>query len=1182
MCGKSFFRSMFPLRLLMAGILLLGIPKPQAASAEIPQPVSIERQRATAEEVIRHITSTTRYRFSYVAEDVRTIPAKDYSFVDADIRAVMDRMVAGTRLEWSEQGSVISISVRQQSQARQQQQTTLMGRVLNEAGHPLAGATVALKGTNRGASTDADGRYTLTCGPNDTTIEISYVGYKKAEILIAGRSSIDIRLEPETIAIDDVVVTGYQTISRERATGAYNTVNEQTIGKNLGSSLSTALVGTTAGMQGRENADGTVDFTIRGISTLHAGSEPLIVVDGFPVEGGFRDITPNDVESVTVLKDAAAASIWGARAGNGVIVVVTKKGRRDAGLNIEVSSTWRIGNKTDLATALTTASSRDQVDYEVFYVENGFDAGYLDNAAMLGTPYSLAREILYSDMSDAEKQTELDKLRNRNNRGQFEKYLLRRPVMQQYNLSVSQATGRSANYFSAMYEDQTGNVIKNGTNRWRLNFNNTTNLFSWLDLNVSANLHYAKTNTSGPTLSEMGALSPYEMLLEEDGSYAVNLTRARDQLAKLPETWGELPYADWSYNLLREVRGREVTSTQLNTRVAGGLTFKVMPGLSYASNFQYEYNTGETYNYQSEETYFTRDMVNMWNNDVREYDASGAPGRLVRYQYFPKGGILQRPTTTLVENWSWRNQVNFDRTFAGRHSITALAGMEITENQMSGRTYPWVFGYDPDKNTSSPLPVGDVRITSFAPSGGPGATVYSGRVTNTTFNYRNDRYVSVYGNFAYSYDGRYNLTGSIRSDASNMITDKASYRWAPLWSVGAMWHMAREEFMQPTDTWLDRLSVRLTFGYNGNVDRGTSPYTLISTGSTPSLITGTFVSTIAAMGNPTMRWERTQTLNVGIDFSLWSNTLFGSVDVYDKRGKDIIGTISQPSVTGSSSKRLNVAALYNRGFEVELGANVRITDRVGLSTMFTYAYNKNEITELFRTNVLTGSMLAGEYVEGYPVDAVWAYKYLGVQEDGIPYVQGVDGEPSSMSVYAINNAVGLDVLEYMGPAIDPHTLGWTGAVHGYGFRLSWVVAGKFGGRFRAPTFSQYRNLDRGKNIVPTFISEALNGGGKLIPMLPDPDNINNLGTYAYWGNYTSWLDTMVESSSHVKLKEITLEYTLPAALTGRIGLKQVRVTGQVRDLGNLWTKNSYGYDPEWLPGTMKPATTYALGLNINF
>jgi hypothetical protein len=397
-----------------------------------------------------------------------------------------------------------------------------------------------------------------------------------------------------------------------------------------------------------------------------------------------------------------------------------------------------------------------------------------------------------------------------------------------------------------------------------------------------------------------------------------------------------------------------------------------------------------------------------------------------------------------------------------------------------------------------------------------------------------------------------------------------------------MWHIGREEFMQPAASWLDRLTMRLTFGYNGNVDRNTSPYTLISTGSTPSLTTGTFVSTVAAMGNPTLRWERTQTLNAGVDFSLWGNTLFGSVDVYDKRGKDIIGTISQPGVTGSSSKRLNVAALYNRGFEVELGANVRITEMVGLSTALTYAHNRNEITELFRTNVLAGSMINGEYMEGYPVNAIWAYKYLGVREDGIPYVQGVDGEPSSMSTYAINNAVGLDVLEYMGPAIAPHTLGWTGSVDGYGFRLSWVVSGNFGGRFRAPAFTKYRDLDNGKNIVPVYISEVLNGGGRRLPGLPDPENLNNLGTYAYWGNYTSFLDTMVESSSFVKLKEITLEYLLPEKLVDRFGMERVRVTGQVRDLGCLWTKNSYGYDPEWLPGTMKPATTYAIGLNINF
>jgi len=1062
-------------------------------------------------------------------------------------------------------------------------QTRVTGTITAaDNGEALPSVTVAVKGTTVFTTTSNDGAYMINVPASGTTLIFSCLGLKTQEIVINKRAIIDVVMENDAALLAETVVTGYQTISRERATGSFSIVKSETIERSLSSNLSTALYGTTAGMVGKENSDGTMDYTIRGIGTLHADADPLIVINGFPAANGFKDVNPNDVESVTVLKDAAAASIWGARSGNGVIVIVTKKGVSQQ-LKVDVSSNVRVGTKYDLGTVLNMSSSKATVDYEQYYFDNDLIMTVYNNTwSQLGASLSLATELLYAhrngNISMAERSAGLDKLRNINNKEQIKDLLLQNPVLLQNNVTISSASQRGKHYMSVMQESQIGNMINNSTNRWRVNYNNQVDIFKWLEFNFSTTVHYVNENTSGPSLSEIRSISPYEMILNPDGSYATQLAKNREQLATIPA--GRLPYEDWSYNLLREVNARDSTRRDLNTRTIAGLTFKLLDGLSFTSSFMFEYNTRKGSYLYHEDSYYVRDRVNT-NLDYTQATHT------VNAQFIPKGAIL-RPSDRMDENYMWRNQFYFDRKFK-KHDITVLAGMEISEYLMNSRVYPWTYGFNPVTNTSAPLPFGAYTFTN---SGADrrvqlrnitGGNVASLSGATYSFGYRNDRYVSAYGNFGYSFDGKYVLTGSIRSDASNLITDDPAYRWAPLWSIGGTWHAHKESFVkEATSLWLNRLVTRFTFGYNGNVDKTTSPYALLSVTATPSLTTGTFTNAVAQMGNPRLRWERTQTLNFGVDFAILKNTLFGSIDLYDKQGKDIIGTITVASVTGQTSQKLNQANLYNRGFEIELGVNGKITSDIRFTTKMNYAYNKNEITSLFMPAVLAYQLVEGGrrgvgYVEGYPVNSMWAYTYLGMR-DGLPHVEGPEGSWQSFNnVETHNRGLGLQFMEYLGPIRDPHTLGWFGTVSTYGVNLSFLITGAFGGHFRNPTWN-YTMLGTGKNILPLVAEEVLINGSDKLPDLPPPGNTS---TYL-WDRYTPYLATMVESSSFIKLKEITLDYDLPKRWMDVIGLGNVRLYAQVRDLGCLWVANSRRYDPEWLPGTLKPVTTFAFGLNINF
>ena len=332
---------------------------------------------------------------------------------------------------------------------------------------------------------------------------------------------------------------------------------------------------------------------------------------------------------------------------------------------------------------------------------------------------------------------------------------------------------------------------------------------------------------------------------------------------------------------------------------------------------------------------------------------------------------------------------------------------------------------------------------------------------------------------------------------------------------------------------------------------------------------------MASRGNPHLAWEKTSSINFGVDIACFSNRFFGSVDVYRKRGKDIIGYTSLSAVLGTSAELMNNAELSNKGVEVVLGTNLEVVSGIDFSTKITYSYNKNEITGLHHPVYHAGNILGGSFVEGYPTQSIWAINYLGMEE-GIAYVEGPEGMKVSMDdISMLYSGDGLKFLKYMGPATDPHTMGWSGSFSGYGFNLSFLVTGKFGGHFQAPFFYSMITSD-GKYVANKFIREVIKGSDRVPGWQPADRGLNQ-----NWTSYTRYLNTLVESSSFVKLKEISLEYNIPSRLVKKMKLNGLKFYGQVRNLGCIWTANHYGYDPEWLPGSFKPTTTYALGLTIN-
>ena len=1135
------------------------------------------------------------YRIQYVLADVEAYTVT-VDLQEATIDQAMSALLESTPLKYDVNQRFVQVYNPDSRHPEQRgADGTVRGQVLDEQGEPLIGVTVRVPDSKTGVVTDMDGRFTLRVPAGSSKLLFSYIGKKDVEMEASTRRPLRVVMEDNTRLLDDVVVTGYQTLSRERVTGSFDKVDSEILAARPSADISSALQGLVAGMQATENEDGSVDFLIRGTSSLYAETAPLIVVDGFPIEGTFSSINPNDVESVTVLKDAAAASIWGARSANGVIVVTTKRAKQNSKLSVDVQTFWRIGTRPDIDYITAQADSRTTVDYEIMALENGWNMGeYTPGLTALTSAPSLAQELWvankYYGMSEEEMNVGLERLRNTSNRSQLKKYLMQTPILQQYNASISGGTEKFDNYVSLMYEKNDEATIKRGYERFLMNYNGSYRFNRNITATVAATWQKRRQDESGVRVNEFTQLSPYEMLINEDGSYARNVKGmasndpyylvAFNPLELVNTNAEALPYSDTEYNMLREVRNRSYITNTNNWRVQLGLNAKIIEGLSYDMKYQYERNTSDYRHYNGEDTYYTRGIVNYFT----DYDMStGEFGE----SYLPKGAIIESGNSE-NHNWVFRNQLNYANTF-GKHDISALLGMEMSEYVTSSTTNPTVYGYNVNTNTAqapwygSQDNIGNIANYSYW-------NTYLFNTLGYTFNDRTDRYLSYFFNAGYTYDQRYGLSFSIRYDGSNFVSDDPDLRWSPMWSVGGKWTVSKERFMQSVD-WVDYLALRATYGLNGNAEKSTSPQTLISTSS--STITHLESSTIASYGNPTLRWETTHTTNVGMDFSLFKGMLTGSMDWYNRISKDVIGTVTIPSVYGSSTQRFNNAEISNRGFELELGGHFNVKPiGLGIHSTVTFAYNKNKVEKLYNPNQYCANWMyaadpsTGYFIEGRPIGAVYGYEFAGMI-DGEPYVYGPDGTtcPFGDLTVAYNTFGSDEFLIYKGTSIAPYTLGWANQFTWKGFSLYVFITGKFGGVFRAPVAGTVPLISgSSKEFVSKYISVFAESDGTQYPTYPEPNDF-----YCYlWDRYMGDLSTFVESGDFLRLKEVSLSWQLPSKWLRPVNISQAKVFCQARDLGLIWTANKYGYDPEWLPGdaygtgSVKPAASVTFGVNISF
>lgn len=1150
------------------------------------------------------------------------------------VEATLNLMLQGTNLEFRVQGGSIVFSERDVATASAQQ-LQVTGRVVDETGEPLPFVTVIVRGTTIGTVASIDGAFTITVPSAESTLQFSLMGYETIELPIDVTRPMAVRMSSDITTLEGVVVTGFQTISRERATGAYSIVTADRLAQRPTSNVATALDGLVPGLVvNSTSVDGQVRFTIRGQGTLphethevdrRLNTDPLIVVDGFPIQGftahslgadgiwnanatdPFNTINPNDIESITVLRDAAATSIFGARAANGVIVITTRRGRGER-LNISASSFVSVSARPNLEYAFNMASTESSFWYLEHLME--FFPNYRTNASdpyfapanpfvFLNDPARLLFEFRERGNLTPEqfnqKRAELI-ARGDQWKTDLNDLVFRNAVNQQYNISLRGGTERAGFSLSLSHDRENGSSIGNDNNRTLVNSQNRFNLHRDLTLDIGLNAGLTRSTHNGISLPMLSSLiGPWSRLVDENGDFThiagIVLFPNADPRNMSPWTTvftmyepiymanfhGRTPVS-WRYNPVEDREHMHNTSERFTARINAALEYQIIPTLRVRVSGQYERNQYSARMLYRPGSYFVRNFVNRFST------LNPATGNFT--SFFPAGGIFN-DRGTLYEGYVLRAQVDFNRSF-GRHDIVAIAGSEVMSSTHTNSPVIWRYGYN--ENTNAVLTSLDFvnqrqnifGVNEFMPFIPPGGLVTL-----------EDRFFSVYGNVAYTFDDRYTISGSLRTDASNFQAMDMRSRFSPFWSVGASWIISREDFMSHIG-WIDFLRLRTSFGEAG-IAAGRTIMASVSTVGTgvPNVIftNNEPFNTISARGNPTLTWEKSRTFDVGLEFRFWNNRLFGEITYYNRYSYDVLAQATVPTIAqGIATAIFNNAAISNTGIELSIGSRLNITRDLRWTGVLNYSHNRNEVREF---HVLATGRRPNIH-PGFAINSIWAYNAVGYTREGFIILEGRDGRRIELTdLNMINLPAGETVDTYnwshhIGQLAPKGNLGFTSTFNFRGLTFSFLITGRFGHHFnRRDGFGHSQDRAAFSRSLERAI-EVHKSGYENAPFIGRPLwNEYNRAVFAannLWQNLPSITDNTKAAflrGDHLRLSEVFLGYDIPGSLIGVSGIRNINVFAQARHLGLLWTANEEGIDPDFPIGNLRPPPTFTFGLRVN-
>ncbi|MBQ9398485.1 MAG: SusC/RagA family TonB-linked outer membrane protein [Bacteroidales bacterium] len=1179
----------------LALALLLG--SVQLASA---QNITLNFDRTPLKTVLNEIQKQVDYTFVYNDQQVGADKPVTIHVQNAGLTAVLDQMLKPLNINYKILDKQIALSPAATT-AQQQGQSgrgavMLKGRITDQDGMPVAGAAIQNLTEKTYAITDVNGNYTLAVkDPRNSTIEVTFLGMDTVTEPLNGRSTFDVQMSYSRMFIEGAVVTGYQEIQQKKVTGAIATVNSKTIEERYTPSLMQNLEGRVAGLSTYGGK-----LTIRGVSSMYAEANPLLVVDGLPMEGSIDDLNPYDIESINVLKDAAAAAIYGARASNGIIVITTKSAREKGKIDVDFSSNVTIFAKHDMDYAHNfymnaeqqIALEKNYYDYYYFHNEGEVTnpAQSMEQSLLAGSGYISPIDYAYYRMFIGEgTQAEIDQLCNQLSKNNFaQQYadaVYRRQLLQQYNLALRSRSDRFQSNFVVNWRNDNAGVINTFDRQMQISYKGSYDVAKWLTATVAVNGIYGNQRSKGYTYNGFDSpwMTPaYESLYNTDGSAKLLYTWYNGNQYRDNTEGGY--FKETGINLVDEYYNNVLNTKRQYMRYHGDLLFKLFKGLTANAQFVYETDHRTADWYATQESQAAKTIYNAYT----EVDPYGNVTHLT-----PASGGFRAAQNVDGRYWTARGQLNYSGSF-GKHEIVALAGLEFRETLYSG-TSALMLGYDDQLQNASTATIDFASIsqmryssTYMALGGGFPAVQFAYdpyiRSNMDPVVEQHHRYASGYANFTYTYDEKYNLFGSFRKDYADVYGLNVKLRGRPLWSAGVAWNINNEEFLKPV-SWINALKLRFSYGVTGNIYQGATSY-MTATSTDLNYYTNEPFGVIESPANPNLKWERTLTSNVGLDFSFVENRFRGSLDYYRKVGKDLFSYKTLDPTTGFTSMFMNVADMVNNGVELTFtGDWVRERRRsdFGWSSTLTFAVNKNKITNVENASTRAYELLSNPYVVGYPTSALWSWQFAGISE--------ADGEKGQTLWYSDNDrkthsaqSGSVETMAYSGQAEPVVIAGLDNRFTWNGLSLSILMAYYGGHVMRALNENETFGVGSGQ-AVPSYFLNAWTPEHKT-----DTPGIGRYSSSAI-GSECKYSDISVRNAAFLKIRNIVLGYELPENWARKIGASRVNLQFQVDNIPALWTAFNPGrdipyyekgvrFDPETLG--IPQRSSYIFGLHINF
>ncbi len=1156
-----------------------------ALGAGMGQTLRLKLKNATLREAFREVKEQAGVYFVYNEEELSREWRVSVEAEGMTVKEAVARILRGAPYDFECVGEMVVVKPSKAvgDEEEEKKMKTLRGRVTDAGGEPLAGVTVVLEGSTYGSATDGAGEYSLVLEEGrEVRLVFSFVGMEKVVRTWKGEERMDVAMKEDVRDMDEVIVTGYQTLNRRESASAVTVVKTDDVYVAGAPSIDQMLQGQIPGLMVMNTSgepSATPKIRIRGTSTINGNKAPVWVVDGVILEqdvpitasdlnsedaeylvgNAISGISPQDIESITVLKDASATAIYGVKAANGVIVLTTKKGkagRPRVSYHGEVLVNQRPSYRNF---DRMNSAERMQLSKDIFEAGLRYDSNI--SLSPDDSYEGLLNELLNRRMSKEEFGRRAMEMAERNT--DWFDVLFRNAVTHTHNVSVQGGDERAKYYVSAGYNNNQGaakgSLSERFTSLARVDvaLNDWVRFMTKIDFSTTKNEGYSGVNPFSYAYNTSRTLAPYEA----DGSFHMYTKGSK-----------------YLYNVLNELAetGKENKSNDFNALL--DLNVKLWDGLSYQGTFSYHNSSNTMRDWKTEES---TAVAQIRGYNYRQYDENTDD---YWKSPLPYGGVLTQGYTQKT-GYTVRNTLNYVKMF-GLHDVNVMAGLEVRGTKYTGVSITG-YGWTPTFGERF-MPV---WTDAFAKDKGRSMIPSN---TNSV-----SRVASFFGTAAYTYDNRYVVNFNIRSDGANKFGSNPKYRWLPTWSVAGKWMMTQEHFLEDFAEKGHFIAFRGSYGIQGNIHDDATPHLILEVGNRHD-VSNLEQSTIYRLPNPDLRWEKTYSWNVAADFSFWDGRLSGSFDVYKKRIEDLIMDKTVASSNGKSRLYMNGGEMTNQGFEGNLSVQIIRNKNWNWNFNVNFGRNTSEVTlaneEMYSDMEIINEMLSGNLVVvGEKLGTMYSYRYGGLSgENGYPLFYGKDGQ-----LWHRGDPRRMELVK--SGSIFPDLSGGFDTQLTFRKRLSLSLGFSYnlGGVVRLPKVyaDKYRALTPTENVSTNWNRRWRKPGDEQFTDIPVLYNNNfaselpkNVGTFdtnetlsleesSYFYDLS---DYRVTKGNFLRLRMIGLSYAVPEKGLKRLGISSMMLRFQATNLHVWANKDWQGLDPETSGANIPLLPSYSLGVNVTF